>query len=285
MEDVESDNAARDMPILGELIKEASTTTDEDKAELVYDHTHFRRDKVRHLYFCYYHEHKIIIEKGATIEEFHERALRVRVVLDAQGWSDMVEDHRPTVEAIVWEFYTNLHQRHNDLFRTWLIGTTIEVTPTLINAITGAPYVRDLACPYSVDHLPARADLVVCLAERCSHQTELDKEGSFQMSNFSNDVWCIYHILVIRVLSVISHMMITIERAHCLYALLTKAPIDYDSVVTSTMMSVRLLDKGFTLPYGPLITQIEEHFRVDMIGLREVQLEKGAMRVCFLNAS
>jgi hypothetical protein len=79
--------------------------------------------------------------------------------------------------------------------------------------------------------------------------------------------------------------MITIERAHYLYALLTKDPIDYGSVLTSTMMFVRLLDKGFTLPYGVLITWIAVRFKVDMAGLREVQLEKGVMGVRFLNAS
>jgi hypothetical protein len=36
----------------------------------------------------------------------------------------------------------------------------IEMTPTLISEITGAPSVRDLAYPYPVDHLPASADLV-----------------------------------------------------------------------------------------------------------------------------
>jgi hypothetical protein len=55
--------------------------------------------------------------------------------------------------------------------------------------------------------------------------------------------------------------MITIEREHCLYALLTEAPIDYGSIVTSTMMSVRLLDKGFTLPNEALITRIAKHFQ------------------------
>jgi hypothetical protein len=79
--------------------------------------------------------------------------------------------------------------------------------------------------------------------------------------------------------------MITIERARCLYALLTETSIDYGSVVTSTMMSVPLLDKGFALPYGALITWIAEHFSLDMAGLREVQPEKGAMGVHFLNAS
>jgi hypothetical protein len=38
--------------------------------------------------------------------------------------------------------------------------------------------------------------------------------------------------------------MTTIERARCLYALLIETPIDYGSVVTSTMTFVRLLD-GF----------------------------------------
>jgi hypothetical protein len=114
---------------------------------------------------------------------------------------------------------------------------------------------------------------------------ELEGEGSFQMSHFNNDVHCIYHILASRVLLVISHTMITIERARCLYALLIETLIDYGSMVPSTMMYVRLLDKGFALSFGALITQIAEHFKVDMIGLNEVQPKKGAMGVCFLNAS
>jgi hypothetical protein len=105
------------------------------------------------------------------------------------------------------------------------------------------------------------------------------------MSDFNNDVQCIYHILVSRVLPVISHTLITIERARFLYALLTKAFIDYGFLVTSSTMSVQLLDKGFALPYEALITRITEHFRVEMIGLREIQPEKGSMGVLFLNAS
>jgi hypothetical protein len=206
-------------------------------------------------------------------------------VLDAQGWTNMVEDHRPTMEAIVWEFYTNLHQRRGNLFRTWLKGIAIEVIPMLISEITGAPCVCDPAYPYLVGHLPARADLMACFAEGRPHKMELEREGSFQMSDFNNDVRCIYHILASRVLPVISHKMITIERAHYLYALLIETPINYGSVVTSTMMFVQILDKGFALPYGTLITRIVEHFRVDMTGLREVQPEKGAMGVRFLNAS
>jgi hypothetical protein len=124
------------------------------------------------------------------------------------------------------------------------------VTPTFISAITGAPRVRDPSYSYPVDHLPARVDLVACFIEGHPHQMELEGEGSFQMSDFNNDVRCIYHILAIRVLLIISHTMITIERARCQYALLTKALINYGFVVTSIMMSVRLLDKVFALPYG-----------------------------------
>jgi hypothetical protein len=85
MEDVESDNAARDRPVPGESIRKASTAMDEEDSEFVYDHTHFQRDKVRRRYFHYYHGRRIVIERVATIEEFDERAPRVRVVLDAQG--------------------------------------------------------------------------------------------------------------------------------------------------------------------------------------------------------
>jgi hypothetical protein len=77
----------------------------------------------------------------------------------------MVEDHRPAVETIMLEFYANLHQRRGNSFRTWLRGTTIEVTPTHISEITGAPHVRDPASPYPVDHLPARTDLVACFTK------------------------------------------------------------------------------------------------------------------------
>jgi hypothetical protein len=35
------------------------------------------------------------------VAEFDERALRMRAMLEAQGWTDMVEDHCPTVEEIV----------------------------------------------------------------------------------------------------------------------------------------------------------------------------------------
>jgi hypothetical protein len=85
MEDVENEDAARDKPGPGEQIREANTAMDEEDVELVYDHTRFWRDKVMHCYFCYYHGPSIIVEMGAIIEEFDERASRVHTVLDAQG--------------------------------------------------------------------------------------------------------------------------------------------------------------------------------------------------------
>jgi hypothetical protein len=131
-----------------------------------------------------------------------------------------------------------------------------------VRSITGSSAVTERL--RTLSDLHHHADLVACFTKGRPHQMELEGEGSFQMSDFSNDVHCIYHILASQVLLVISHTMITIERARCLYALLTETPIDYNFVVTSTMMFVRLLDKSFALPYGTLITRIAEHFKVDM---------------------
>ena len=83
MEDVESNDAARHRLGPGEPIRETSTAMDEEDVELIYDHTHFQRDKIRRCYFHYYHGRWIIVERGAIIEEFEERALRVWAVLDA----------------------------------------------------------------------------------------------------------------------------------------------------------------------------------------------------------
>ena len=112
------------------------------------------------------------------------------------------------------------------------------MTPSLINVIARIPCVRNPTYPYPVDHFPTHAKIVACFAEGRPHQIELDGGGSFQMSDFSNDVRCIYHILASQVLPVISHMLITIERARCLYAMLTVAPIDFGFMVTFTMISV-----------------------------------------------
>ena len=83
MENVESDDTAKNRPRPGEPIKEASTATDEEDAELVYNRARFQRDKVRCRYFRYNHGRRISVERGAIIEEFDERAPRVQAVMDA----------------------------------------------------------------------------------------------------------------------------------------------------------------------------------------------------------
>jgi hypothetical protein len=101
MGDVGSDDTTRDRPVPSAPIREANTATDKEDPNLVYDHTCFQRDKVRRRYFCYYHRRKIIVKRGAAIAKFDERAPRIRVVLDAQGWTATAEDHRPVMEVIV----------------------------------------------------------------------------------------------------------------------------------------------------------------------------------------
>jgi hypothetical protein len=68
--------------------------------------------------------------------------------------------------------------------------------------------------------------------------------------------------------------MITIKRAHYLYALLTETLIDFGSLVTAMMMPARLTDWGIALPYGALITRIEKHTRVRIEGIRKFHPEK-----------
>jgi hypothetical protein len=107
---------------------------------------------------------------------------------DTQGLTKMVEDYYPTVEEIVQEFYANLYQKHDDSFRTWISRREIEVTPTLISNISGAPLVSNPVYPWPVDHHPTRVKIVECFAEGRPYHMKTEGEGSFQMSDLSNDV-------------------------------------------------------------------------------------------------
>jgi hypothetical protein len=75
-----------------------------------------------------------------------------------------------------------------------------------------------------------------CFAEGRPHRMETKVEGSFQIYEFSNEVRYIYRVVMSHVLPVLSLTMITIDRARCLYALLTKTSIDYGYVVIVAMM-------------------------------------------------
>jgi hypothetical protein len=121
-------------------------------------------------------------------------------------------------------------------------GTEIHVTLDLISAIIEAPWVCNPEYPWLVDHLPIRAEMVSCFAEGCPNQMETEGEGSFQIHDFSNEVRCVYRVVMSCVLPVLSLTLITMDRARCLYALLTEAAINYRSVVMVTMMSVRHAD-------------------------------------------
>jgi hypothetical protein len=110
-------------------------------------------------------------------------------------------------------------------------------------------------------------------------------EGSFQIHDFNNKVKCTYRMVMSRVLSILRLTMITMDRARCLYALLTEASINYGSVVIVAMMSVQHADSCTVLPYGALITQIIQHAKVDTDGMIELAPEKGTITACYLNAS
>jgi hypothetical protein len=88
-----------------------------------------------------------------------------------------------------------------------------------------------------------------------------------------------------RVLLVLSLTLITMDRAQCLYALLTEAAIDYGSVVTVTMMFVQHENSCTVLPYGALVTQIIQYAKVNTDGMIELALKKGPITTHHLNAS
>jgi hypothetical protein len=135
--------------------------------------------------------------------------------------------------------------------------------------------VRNPEYPWPVDHLPIRAEMVECFAEGHPHQIETKGESSFQIHDFNNEVRCIYRVVISHILPMLSHTMITIDRARCLYTLLTKATINYGSVVMVTTMSVWHTDTCTTLSYEALITRIIQNVRVVTECMVELASEKG----------
>ena len=105
--------------------------------------------------------------------DFHQCAPRVRVVLKAQGWVDMVVDHRLEVEEIVREFYVNLHKRRDDSFRTWVREKVIHLTFALLSNIMGAPQVHNLGYSWPIDDLSSDIEMVECFTDGRPHQMEI----------------------------------------------------------------------------------------------------------------
>jgi hypothetical protein len=122
MEDVGTNGTACSRSDSGGPIRKASSATDKEDNNLIYNQECFRKNKARRCYDFYYRDCRIIIEQGVVMSDFIACAPRVRAMLDAQGLTKMVKDHRPAVEEIVREFYANLHQRCDDSFLTWVKG-------------------------------------------------------------------------------------------------------------------------------------------------------------------
>jgi hypothetical protein len=261
-----------------------SSATDTDDTNLIYDHTCFRKYKAYRRFVDNYKGRRVVVERGLMVTDFDEQAPPIQAVLEAQGWAAMVEDHRSAIVELVREFYANLHRRVGDSFLTWVRGTEIHVASDLISTITRVPRVHNPEYPWPVDNLPTHAEMVACFTEG-PHQMEVEGECSFQVHDFSNEVRCIYQVVMSHVLLVLSLTMITMDRARCLYALLTKTSIDYGSVVTVAMMSVRHADSYTALPYGALIVRIILHTGVDNDGMIELALEKGPITSRYFNAS
>jgi hypothetical protein len=67
------------------LVIEGSSATYMDDADLVYDHTHFRKYKAYRRFTDDYKGCRVAVERGLIMTDFDERALRIRVALKAQG--------------------------------------------------------------------------------------------------------------------------------------------------------------------------------------------------------
>jgi hypothetical protein len=103
---------------------------------------------------------------------------------------------------------------------------------------------------------------------------EMEGEGAFQISALKDEDRCIYLVMVSQIFPMVSLTSITIERACCLYALLTETFVDFSSFVIATMKGARMADQIIGLPYGVLITGITEHARVSIEVLTEIPLSK-----------
>ena len=97
-------------------IKEASSGIDSDKTCRSYDCDHFRVDQAERRYQNLYKGQKIIVERGIDVANMANHALRARMLLDTQGWTNMVKDHCLAIVEIVHKFYANIHRRSSDSF-------------------------------------------------------------------------------------------------------------------------------------------------------------------------
>jgi hypothetical protein len=112
---------------------EGSSAIDMDDADFIYDRTHFRKYKAYRRFKDNYRGHRVTVERGLVVTNFDECDPRIRAVLEAPGWAEMVEDHHPAIAELVREFYANIHRRVGDSFLTWVRGMKIHMTSSLIS--------------------------------------------------------------------------------------------------------------------------------------------------------
>jgi hypothetical protein len=116
MEETTAEGLGLEVPVapIGEPSPEApmikgSSAIDQDDADLVYDRTCFRKYKAYQWFKDDYKGSRVAVERGLVVMDFNERAPCIQAVLEAQGWAEMLEDHRPAIAELVREFYANLH--------------------------------------------------------------------------------------------------------------------------------------------------------------------------------
>jgi hypothetical protein len=85
-------------------LRKISSDTNSDNASRTYDHTYFKVNKALHKYQTFYKDWKIIVERGIDAADVANRTPRVQMLLDAQWWVDMVENHHSAVVELVHEF-------------------------------------------------------------------------------------------------------------------------------------------------------------------------------------
>ena len=83
MEDVETDDTTGSGSNSRGPIKEASSATDAEDDNLIYDRERLRKNKARRRYNFYNRDRRVIIERGVVVSDFDDCALRVRAALNA----------------------------------------------------------------------------------------------------------------------------------------------------------------------------------------------------------
>lgn len=123
---------------------------------------------------------------------------------------------------------------------TWLQGQPIRIDTDLISALTHTPRMPDSVFPWSTKDALPRSALMECLAERRPHAMAVEGTEGFKLNNLSTKLRIMYKIVMYRIQPIKSKNPITFDQALYLYAILTRRPIDYATVIITLMRQVRV---------------------------------------------